>query len=130
MNSNRSLFAFTRGVPWSGLIQRLVHLGRIALKFVLLIALGGFAALGAFYSISTAEAWSWCILFFVIGLLAWSAVCICLLFWRAAHSRRPPPDDSAPPSSPDDGAPVPAPLRPFSPLILSAHAQPPKSRQA
>lgn len=130
MNSDRTFLVLTRNDPWSHLLRRFVRLGRISLKLLLFTALGGVALLGAFFSPSTAEAWSWCVLLFVLVLLAWGIARIGMSIWRALYlRRRPPPDDSAPPESPDDGAPVPAPLRPFSPLILSAHAQLPKSRQ-
>lgn len=135
MAPNRYMIVFTRTEPWAelGLLRKIcrvcrVIFGCILFSSLLLVAL--LAVRGTFYRSGIGEAvLSFLIIVPVAALFAWAVGC--MFIRRAVHKPNPPSEgDSPPPEPPSDGAPRPAPLRPFSPLLMSEHADLPNEQGA
>ena len=125
--TNRYMLVFSLTEPWAslGLFRRIARVLRIifgcilsgAFLFTVVLAVRGVS-----FSTSRGQV-ALCItsIPFLVAL-AWAVGC--MFIWRGVY----PPSQSssggsAPPEPPTEGAPRPAPLRPFSPLIQAAHAE-------
>jgi hypothetical protein len=135
MTSDRYMHVFTRSEPWAelGLLRRWFRVCRIIFGCILsssLLLVALLAVRGILYRSGFGQAViSFLILVPVAALFAWAAGC--MFIWRAVYEPIPPAvGGSPPPEPPSEGAPRPAPLRPFSPLIMSAHAELPNERRA
>jgi hypothetical protein len=134
MTSDRYMIIFSRTEPWSslGLFRRAARVLRITFGSVLFgsLVVVALLAIRTMSSLSSVRQVLFCLAVVPFAaLLAWSVGC--MFIWRATHSPAEPSSDGSPPAEPpSEGAPRPAPLRPFSPLILSAHAELPNERIA
>jgi hypothetical protein len=123
---------YSRTQPWSslGLLRRVARVCRVVFGTVLfsgivLIIIGLISGLSSSHSVAHAvEAIAISIF---LAPLAWSVGC--MFIWRGvSRPSLPSSGGSPPPEPPTEGAPRPAPLRPYSPLIHSAAAELPNER--
>ena len=132
MTSDRYLHVFTRTEPWAelGPSRRVFRVCRVIFGCVLSGSILSVAILtipGVFNRAGFGQAvFTFFIIVPVAALFAWAAGC--MFIWRAVHEPIRPVPGGPPPEPPSEGAPRPAPLRPFSPLLMSAHAELPNQR--
>jgi hypothetical protein len=128
---------FSRTQPWSALdfMQRVARVGRILVGLAL-FAFFIWILVAAVLAIPITSAVSQRMFeIFVIPYLLVLLYCIGRMFiWRPVIRSRfdplpPAANPPYPPTPPDEGAPRPAPLRPITPLILSAHAEIPREAE-
>ena len=133
METKRKLILFSRCLPWSslGLAGRVARVCRTIFGSVLFVALLLIIVLAVWSLQYRTSVWQvvdaiWIIPF--IAFLAWSVGCI--FIWRGVETTRKRPywGGSRPPEPPAEGAPRPAPLKPFSPISDSAHCPLPDER--
>jgi hypothetical protein len=134
MTPDRHRILFSRTEPWSslGLLRRVARVCRILFGLVLFSSFL-WAILLAVRGVALSDSFGQAVLCLVLVpfliLLAWSIGG--MYIWRGV--RRPPgpssggPPPPEPPEPPVEGAPRPAPLRPFSPRVLTAYAKLPNA---
>jgi hypothetical protein len=127
MTPDRYIHIFTRTEPWAslGLFRRVARICRVAFGCILF----GSLVLVALLTVrNSAKDLSLIVVVPMAALFAWAIGC--MFIWRAVHSpSQPSSDGSRPPEPPTEGAPRTAPLRPFSPLVQSVHAELPNERR-
>jgi hypothetical protein len=130
--SRRPLMEFSRSRPWSsiGWLHRIARVCRIlfgCVMFSIFVAFVVLAICGIFFSTSVGEVLMCLVVIPFVGFIAWAVGG--MFIWRGVYPPSPPSSDGPPPPEPPTGgAPRPAPLLPFSPRILSAHAELPIAR--
>ena len=127
MTSDRHLIVFSRTQPWAslGLLRRVARIFRIIFGCTLFCALffaAGLGVRGVSLSNSIAQALVCIAVVPFLVLLAWAVGC--MYIWRGVYTTsQPSSGGSPPPEPPSEDSPVPAPLRPSSPLTQSARAE-------
>jgi len=125
---------FSRSERWSslGLLRRVARVCRVVFGLLLFSACLLLIRTLLHDSSINFSLWQTSLRVGAIAYLALLAWCVgCMFIWRGVYSpSQPSSGGSPPPEPPADGAPRPAPLRPFSPLIVSAHAEAPDGRKA
>lgn len=125
---------FSLTEPWVslGVLRRVARICRIIFGCVLsgfLLLAAVLAVRGLFFGPTIGQVFSCIVIVPFVTVLA-SAVG-CMFIWRGVYpTQQPSSGGHPPPEPPTEGAPRPAPLRPFSPLIVSARAEFPNERSA
>ena len=127
----RQGFSLTQ--PWEslGVLRRIARVCRIIFGCILFsfLLLGVVLSVrGMFFSPSVGQVLICIGVVPCLTFLAWAVGC--MYIWRGVYPPLRPSSSEPPPEPPTEGAPRLAPLRPFSPLVESAHAELPNERSA